>query len=491
MFTLAQTSHLHLRRSPLLLAGNSLSAATLAMSAFAFACALAPAAMTFGQQPAAAAAQANPDDKLLYIGAIAADNVYVRSGQGDSYYPFFKLNRGDLVKVIEEKFGYVRVTAVGPAFRDAYGYIKHPRNDNSKLRLSPDNKTATTLGRVDILAPNLDLAAQPKDSWKTLVRLPADQAVKVIELKEMGDDVIYKVSLPPSASGWISAQFVPRASAEDAETFKQILAGKIEAPQPTPAPTPSETLGAQDAAVKPATNATAQAPGTDPNAQQQPPAIPETVEQDSLAASTPPDDATTTQPEQPREPTFEDLEQRFDQLRKEPIETAEVMPLRELYVELAERHPNDRRISRACEARAAQLAIWSELQAKRQEVMAARDKMRATADETDAARATLERSAEYTAVGRIASSTIYDGASLPKLFRIQDPATGRTIAYLKPDADYTLANRIDVIVGIVGDKVYDESLRLNIITPRRIETLSPEKSATPAGAGGTKDVEDK
>jgi hypothetical protein len=34
-----------------------------------------------------------------------------------------------------------------------------------------------------------------------------------------------------------------------------------------------------------------------------------------------------------------------------------------------------------------------------------------------------------------------------------------------------------MIVGIVGDKVYDESLRLNIITPRRIESLSPEKTA--------------
>jgi hypothetical protein len=491
MFTLAQTSH-HRRCSFLFLAGNSLSAATLIMSAFAFACALAPAAVTLAQQPPAAAAPTNPDDKLLYIGAIAADNVYVRSGQGDSYYPFFKLNRGDLVKVTEEKFGYVRVTAVGPAFRDAYGYIKHPKNDNSKLRLSPDNKTATTLGRVDILAPNLDLAAQPKDSWKTLVRLPADQAVSVIEMKEMGDDVIYKVSLPASASGWISAQFVPRASAEDAEMFKQILAGKIESPKPTATPTPSETLRAQDAAERPKTGDAAQPPavaGTDPAATQQPDASPETTPPDSLATAAP--EEASTQPEQPREPTLEDLEQRFDQLRKEPIETAEVMPLRELYVELAERHPNDRRISRACEARAAQLAIWSELQAKRQEVMAARDKMKATADETDAARATLERSAEYTAVGRIASSTIYDGASLPKLFRIQDPATGRTIAYLKPDADYTLANRIDVIVGIVGDKTYDESLRLNIITPRRIETLSPEKASTPAGAGGTKDVEDK
>ena len=92
----------------------------------------------------------------------------------------------------------------------------------------------------------------------------------------------------------------------------------------------------------------------------------------------------------------------------------------------------------------------------------------------------------------MASSTIYDGQSLPKLFRLQDPATGRTIAYLKPDADYALTNRIDIIVGIVGDKTYDEAMRLNIITPRRVDVLSPEgKPAPTAAAGAPTDTEDK
>jgi hypothetical protein len=93
-----------------------------------------------------------------------------------------------------------------------------------------------------------------------------------------------------------------------------------------------------------------------------------------------------------------------------------------------------------------------------------------------------------TAVGRVAASTIYDGQSLPKLFRLQDPATGRTIAYLKPDADYALANRIDVIVGIVGDKAYEDALRLNIITPKRVDTLAAEiKPVEQASGEGSED----
>jgi len=163
-----------------------------------------------------------------------------------------------------------------------------------------------------------------------------------------------------------------------------------------------------------------------------------------------------------------------------------------MYAALADRNPNDSRIQRYTAARIKQLDLWKESQQRKLEVLGATERMKLSGDEADAVRAALERSAEYTAVGRVAASTIYDGANLPKLFRLQDPATGRTIAYLKPDQDYALANRIDVIVGIVGDKTYDEGMRLNMITPRRIDVLTPIANA-PANLTPVKSdsVEDK
>jgi hypothetical protein len=421
----------------------------------------------------------------------------VRSGAAESYYPFFKVSRGDLVKVTGEKFGWTRVSIAGPAFAEAFGYIKHARGDNSRFRLAADGKSGTTLGRVDILAPNLDAGNQPKDSWKTLIRLEADQTIRVIETSDLGQEIVYKVSLPPAATGWISTQFVPRASAEDTELFKQILAGKVEPPKPAAANQEPSTAGAQDAMasatgapqphpqnqVQPAPEQANPAPATEQAAGEPASVLAGGAPTDIGApAPAPPATAPAPEPVKPPAPTFADLEARFAELKKEPLETAEVMPMHDLYAVLAKNHPNQRALQRRCDARMRQLAIWAELQAKKQEVASAQEKMRLSADETATVREALERSAEYTAVGRIASSTIYDGTSLPKLFRIQDPATGRTVAYLKPDAEYTLANRVDMIVGIVGDKVYDESLRLNIITPRRIESLSPEKTAgVPAG----------
>jgi hypothetical protein len=437
-------------------------------------------------QQAPGASAAPDDNEMLYVGSIMGDDVYVRSGAAESYYPFFKVSRGDLVKVTGEKFGWTRVAIAGPAFADAFGYIKHARGDTSRFRISADGKSGTTLGRVDILAPNLDAGNQPKDSWKTLIRLEANQTVRVVESNDLGQEIVHKVSLPANVTGWISSQFVPHASAEDSELFKDILAGKIAPPEAAPGPTPEPAAKTPDSAVASHAGAAAQqasdqgvAPAgadsvlaggapTDVNTQAAPPEAPTTAPAVVAAAS---------QPAKPKGPTFADLEARFEELRKEPVETAELMPLHDLYALYAKEHPNERAVQRRCDARMRQLSIWGELQIKKQEVAAAQERMKLSAEETAAVRDALERSAEYTAVGRIASSTIYDGSSLPKLFRIQDPATGRTVAYLKPDAEYTLANRVDMIVGIVGDKVYDETLRLNIITPRRIESLSPEKTA--------------
>lgn len=481
----------------------------VAIAALSFAAAgtsFAPKAMA--QQPTAPAAPASTnEDRTLYIGAVNADDVYVRGGSGESYYPFFKVHRGDLVKVTEEKYGFARVAMAGPAFRDAYGFIKDGKGDKARLRIAADGHTAVALGRVDILAPNLDANGQAKDSWKTLVRLEADQSVGVIESTEDTNGVLYKVTLPANASGWISTQFVPKASAEDAELFKQMLEGKItQKPAEKPAPdasarntipTGSKTPKASAPPAGAQANNTGTNPPVTPNQPQDKPAQPTVTGTggDQATVATPPSGdtgsladqtATTapaTQPEKPHEPTLDDVETAFKALQKEPIETAEVMPLRDLYLALAERHPKDQKIQRYAQTRAKQLEIWQQLQQKKLEVTGAQDRMKTTADEAEAIRAALERSQEYTAVGRVAASTIYDGVSLPKLFRLQDSATGRTIAYLKPDADYMLANRIDIIVGIVGDKVYDESLRLNIITPRRVDALSADKKNSKTVAG--------
>jgi len=459
---------------------------------------------------AAALAQTQPpnsnsgnssNEEASYIAVVKGTDVYVRCGAAESYYPFAKVNDGDLVKVIGEKYDWMRVVTAGPAFHSGFGYIKSAKGDASRFRLSADGKTGVTLGKTDIVAPNLDAKSSPKDSWKSIVRLEADQTLQVIKTEDTDKDTIVTVALPNSAQGWISKAYLERATEAQTSQWNSMLsqknpdeaAGKSPGhgsmakanseeqgkPRPVkqqPTATPKQTAE-KPGAAKPATEAPAPTSGND-NID---PATgetytPETDPDSSAQASTEnvAKPTATSKPSEPKKPTFDDLESAFKLLQKEPVETAEVGPLRAMYLDLASRNSGDQRMAHRAGGRAEQLQIWADIQKKRGELDAVRARAKMSAAETEAVRKALESSADYTAVGRVATSTIYDGKRLPKLLRLQDPASGRTVAYLQPDEQYELINLIGNLVGIVGDKTFDESMRLNIIAPHRIDVLTPE-----------------
>jgi hypothetical protein len=430
-----------------------------------------------------AQAQSPQVDEQPYVAVVTGDDVYVRSGPADSYYPFGKVNSTTLVKVMGEKYSWARIAAIGPAFKEMFGYIKYEKGDAGKLRLDADGKTAVTLGRLDVLAPNMDNKFNPGDSWKALVKLDVDQKLTILETTETDTSVIHKVALPEVAQGWIAMAYLRRATPDEANQWAAALKPGGNAPLrevPKPDAKPTAAAGTTAAPM------TKDSPGyTTPRTEDGVTQIEIVAEMANTATTetSPTDGATpvaanmpqeaTPEPAPPKEPTLEDLEGAFKLLQKEPIETAEVIPLRELYLALGRKNPNDTKTMHYVTARTDQLQIWADLQKKRQELDSVRSRLKSSADETDAAWRKLEASAEYTAVGRVAASTIYDGKGLPKLLRLQDGGTGRTLAYLQPDEKYELVNLIGNFVGIVGDKTYDETLRLNIISPRRIDILTP------------------
>lgn len=173
-------------------------------------------------------------------------------------------------------------------------------------------------------------------------------------------------------------------------------------------------------------------------------------------------------------PSLDDLESAWGRLRKQPLDEAEIIPLREMYLDLARRSADKPHVVRTANGRAEQLQILLDAQEKRAKLRDLRDRLKVSEEETIAAREALVRSAEYTAVGRIIASTIYDGQNLPRLLRLQDLGTGRTIAYIQPDEAGEVIRHIDLVVGIVGPRRYDEVLRLNVITPQRIDVLTAQ-----------------
>ncbi|MEM7227492.1 MAG: SH3 domain-containing protein [Planctomycetota bacterium] len=171
----------------------------------------------------------------------------------------------------------------------------------------------------------------------------------------------------------------------------------------------------------------------------------------------------------------DDLEQRFELLQDEPIESAELAPLRSLYLSLVDREGSDSSVGRYSKARAEQLRIWGDLQQRRQELRQLRAQFESTSEDAATIRMLASREGEYAAVGRLTASTIYDGVALPRLLRLQDPTTGRTVAYVRPDASegVDLFSLVGQLIGVAGEKQYDGGLRLNLVRPSRIDVLSP------------------
>lgn len=108
--------------------------------------------------------------------------------------------------------------------------------------------------------------------------------------------------------------------------------------------------------------------------------------------------------------------------------------------------------------------LLEEVAQAQKEVEAQKQRM---ADEKNA------RPKEYTALGRLLSSTVYDGRKLPLMFRLVDPQNNVTTAYIRPNKDIPIKALLGQYVGIVGKSQYDAALKLNIITPEIVDPLKP------------------
>lgn len=132
-----------------------------------------------------------------FVGVVTRDDVYVRSGWSERYYPLGKLNTGDFVDVEKEEWGWYAIKPLPGSF----SYIS-----KTYVRLDADGKTGTLTGdRVKVYAPSPDGTAQ---SYKTQIQLSTGETVKV--LGEVDD--YYKIETPAGARQFISAGYVRRAT---------------------------------------------------------------------------------------------------------------------------------------------------------------------------------------------------------------------------------------------------------------------------------------
>ena len=406
-----------------------------------------------------------------YLATVTADD-FVRAGADVRFYPFGCLRTGDVIRVVGEKAGWARTATVGPAFTEFFGFIRTPSSGTASFRVNLDGITGSTNAPTDVFAPNLDAAMDPASSWKPTTTLPANRTLRVIETTTVDGEVIHKVLLPPDAQGWIDLDHLRPATPTEAAAWEAAVAQSSYAPLQSRAPvvrqavTPIQQVPVGRAQLNAPAAIDADTPTGNPIAMEAAPVLrPRPVSPAHRRSRL----------------MLDDLEAAYALLLKEPIESAEVGPLRLLYIDLAARSAQSRTIARFARTRAQQLELWSDVQRRRVELDGALDRVRRTTEVAQAARLTLAAMDPYEAVGQLDASTIYDGKRLPKLLRIRDDK-GHTLAYIEPDERFDYANMLGHRVGVVGTRSDDGGLRVTLIDAKRIDVLDlPVPAEEPAG----------
>ena len=472
--------------------------ASAGLSAFCIAGigALAPSALlqrAAAQSPdtgtAATASAAEP-----YIAVVTADNVYVRSAPSvQSSYPFGKLKRGDLVRVGEESFGWARVQTEGPAFAQIYGVVPA----DSRVTVSEDGTTLSVNAKSELRAPNISTPdASLAASWKQIARLEPGATLSVVDRVDSERDSVYRVRLPAVAEGWVNMNFLRKASQAEMAKFNaptpesvatmaaaDVLTQQVQAPAAAPVDG-ATTTGTADAAA-PDIAGTADAPidATGTSTGEADVIVTggatgtATVPTSAPALREPP--APVKTPEQiafeRRRATMADLEGLYTTIRGQTKAEAELHALRGRYIDLAIVAAGDPEIVSKANGRAEQLRLEIEVQSRIIELERMKARIEGERDSIASVARAIEARSEYTVVGILNASLVYDGQRLPLLYRIQDPATGQTVAYVAPGPGFQLSTMLGNLLGVRGEKSYDEALRVDIVAPRTVDILTPRK----------------
>lgn len=413
--------------------------------------------------------------KTPFDATLASDAVVRCASSVETGYVFGSLPAGTSVRVLQEEPGWVRIATTGSAFSGWFGYVKA----SPGVTLSADGKSIKISSRAEITAPNADREFNPDASYRAIgFLLAGNEATVVDQVKGDQGATYYAIALGNGTSGWIASSALSKPAVTT----------------PTPAPTTTDTTK-----PAPTTTDTTTETVTDVKSEE---AI---VEVDTetgqvIRAETTTEtvtDVTTTDPNAKPEAKTDakaevvqkvkrirvaDLEASYKAMRAEPTETAEFEALRERTLAIAEDSTSTASEVQRAKFLAKKVELDITIQKDLREIAERKRKLDANfKGVADLEMATLTRM-PYDNVGRLNASKFYTGERMPLLYVLQDPGTGYTIAYMVPDGTYDLSSMLGLVVGVKGPVKYDESLRLNVITPNSIVPITP-KAGSAAGSG--------
>ncbi|MDP7029679.1 MAG: hypothetical protein QF733_05600 [Phycisphaerales bacterium] len=399
------------------------------------------------------------------IHMIKADHTPIRCGSSSEHYPFRHADAGQLVHVIEWTPEWARVQTEGPVFDDAWVWIRCPEGAAPMVEVQPDGHTGVTRRMVELIAPNATSSAW-SDSFGWAGTLPEGTSVTVLDASTASPDVtggaaceVFTIAMPTTATGWIAADALVAASDAEKAAWQR---GWREAPswayaQPT-SPLHDWTAWADTRAVW--------------IAAQQQPAEPEVVE---VAAEV------IVEPEPQPEPVVEVYHnEQFDALENtlaatplHKLTSMQAANLRAGYVAVIDQeavsHP---RIAEQAEFRLRQLDLAASINNTRRDIEAARARIERSSRDLDAQAKVLDESPEYVIRGTLAVSSVFNGVKRPLYYRLQDPFSGRSLAYVSPESAVDIRGMLGQRVGIVGTMQWNPDIQVMTVTPQRVDLVS-------------------
>ena len=347
-------------------------------------------------------------------------------GPGDSYRHQLDLNKGDQVTIVGEEGSFYKIASPNLAGRKAYVYLP----PGSVRRVD-----------VPVVAPP---ATTPPATTPPATTPPA---------------VTPPATTPPSVT---PPAVTPPATTPPATTPPAVTPPATTPPATTPpATTPPAVTPPAAAVVEPA-------PSTTPTVTSPAP-IPSTtvvVEQYVVKPKTFSEIKGLTQP-------VKDLEARIANAQQVPVEQQPLEELIEAY-SAATLLPNlsaqDKHVLRV---------RLIELQRNKRVADVLKDlanvKEKSAGNSPEIAKKVeapdSAKPANYDATGLLMASSVYDGVRLPQLFRVVEPATMRTIVYVRPGPDFDTGRSLGRLVGIQGKARYDAALNLRIIDVDKLDVL--------------------
>ena len=398
-------------------------------------------------------------------GVINVDSVYVRSGPGEGYYPTQELTRCAAITVVGIKFDWLKILPPEGSFSYVNAaFVDHP-GDSSAGKINRDN--------VNVRAGSLT------NAMKTTVQTHLDSGAQV---EIMGkEEEFLKIKPPAGAYLYVRKDFVtvahPAVAANPDTANPQPAAPTAQNPPAAGPAIPSAPIDPANAILTstPTTAPSAPiaaAPTTNPSVQ-------------AAAPSTQPAVAAAPPPPSPEE-LFAQFESKFSDISKQSLDSQPLDELIANYQSIAKSDQLSDELKSVVRIRIATLQARVDNKAKlvevqRLEKVAAARQLALQAEQQELAERLKQSQIQvFVAVGTLQPSSLQVGGGT--LYRLVDPATGRTEIYVRT-SDAKITALMGQFIGINGEPTTDPQLSLRVIEPTDAQQIDESKVNSSVMAG--------